>query len=304
MSRRGRTMVGVVGLLAVMVVPAPARAALRYAVYPLGSLALEPQELARVERALVAGLAVVPEARVLERKAVERMLTERRNTRLALCEGDLPCLAAVGKALGVDRVIAGEAGGLGGSGFVLYLRVVEAASGKEVASMSAVLKGDDRGLRASAREAAFRLIAPERYLGRLSIKADVPGASVYIDGQRVATLPSPPLPLAVGPHALRLSHEAYRDFMRFVDIEFDKTTEISAGMTAFPVISEQMRARGVRDPVPGGGNEVEDGRAWYRRWWAVTAFGVVLAAATTAIVIGAADRIDADYRVKVGPPPR
>jgi len=302
MSARIRGLGGMMLTLA-LAWSAPAGATTRYALYPLGSLALEPQELGRVERALVAALAVVPDTRVLERKAVERVLNERKNARLALCEGDLPCLVAVGRALGVERIITGEAGGLGSSGFVLYLRVVDVSSGKELAATSAVLKGDDRGLRGSAREAAFRLIAPERYVGRLAIKAEVQGAAVYIDGQRMATLPAPPLALSVGPHALRVSHEAYRDVMRFVDIEFDKTTDIAAELTAFPVISEQMRARGLRDPVPGGG-ELEDGRAWYRRWWAVAAFGVVVAAATSAIVIGSVDRIEADYRVKVGPPPR
>src|SRR5207248_9082842 len=39
-----------------------AHATTRYALYPLGSLALEREELARVERAVVAALAVVPDA--------------------------------------------------------------------------------------------------------------------------------------------------------------------------------------------------------------------------------------------------
>src|SRR5215471_1457316 len=106
-----------------------ARAAARhYVLYPLGNLALGPPELARVERALMAALAVVPDVRMLDRKALDHALAERRNARLALCEGDRDCLAQVGRALGVERVIAGEVGGLGASGFVLYLRVVDVAS--------------------------------------------------------------------------------------------------------------------------------------------------------------------------------
>jgi hypothetical protein len=278
-----------------------ARAATRYALYPLGTLALAREEVAKVERALVAALAVVPDARVAPRSAVERVLGDKKNARLALCEGDLACLAQVGKAVGVDRVIAGEAGGLA-QGFVVYLRVIDVASGREIGSASVVLKGDERGLRASAREAAFKLLAPDQYVGKLLVRADAPGAMLYIDGQRVAQLPSAAVTIPVGTHAMRLSHEAYRDFLRFVDVEFDRTTEIDANMSAFPVVSDRMRAQQQATHGGPGEGEVEDGRAWYRRWWAVTAFGVIVAGITTAVVANTVDRIDADYRTHVGPP--
>src|SRR5262249_6944452 len=160
----------------------------------------------------------------------ERVLADRKNARLALCEGDLACLASVGKAVGVDRVITGEAGGLA-QGFVVYLRVVEVSSGREIASTSMVLKGDGRGVRGAAREAAFKLLVPEQYTGKLLVRADAPGAMLYVDGQRVARLPSAAVTIPVGTHALRLSHDSYRDFLRFVDVEFDKTTEIDANLS-------------------------------------------------------------------------
>ena len=276
-----------------------ANAATRYALYPLGTLALAKEEVAKVERALVAALAVVPDARVSPRSAVEKVLSDRKNARLALCEGDLACLAQVGKAVGVDRVIAGEAGGLA-QGFVVYLRVVEVSTGREVASASVVLKGDERGLRASAREAAFKLLAPEKYVGRLQVRADAPGAMLYVDGERLAQLPSGPVTLPVGQHALRLSHEAYRDFLRFVDVEFDRTTDVEANMSAFPVVSDRMRAQ--QHAAANPTDDVEDGRVWYRKWWAVTAFGVIVLGLTTGIVIGTVDRLDADYRTHIGPP--
>jgi hypothetical protein len=297
--RRGRGTLAALLLLGGLFRTTAAAASTRYALYPLGGLALGPAEVARVERALVAALAVVPDVRMVERKAVERALAERRHARLALCEGELPCLAAVGKTLGVERVVAGDAGGLG-SGFVVYLRVVDVGSGREVASASAVLRGDDRGLFASARAAAFRLLAPDRYQGRLAVNADVPGAQLFVDGQRVARLPAPPVSLPVGQHAVRVTHEAYRDFLHFVDVQFDRTTEVTANLTLFPVVSDHMRKAGDAGPV----GEVEEGRAWYRRWWAVAAFGVIVAGATTALVAATVDRVDADYRTHVAPPAR
>src|SRR5262249_24421610 len=153
-----------------------------------------------------------------------------------------------GKAIGVDRVIAGEAGGLA-QGFVVYLRVVEVGSGRETASASVVLKGDERGLRASAREAAFKLLAPEKYVGRLIVRGGAPGAMLYPEGQGVPQLRSAAVTIPVGTHAMRLSHDAYRDFLRFVDVEFDKTTEIEANMSQFPVVSDKMHAA---NPGSGG----------------------------------------------------
>jgi hypothetical protein len=283
-------------LVLVSVAPRPAQAALRYALYPLGSLALEPQDLLRVERALVAGLAVVPETRVIERKAVDRVLSERKGAHLALCEGDLACLVAVGKALGVDRIITGEAGGLA-AGYVVYLRLVDVRAAKEMRAASATLRSDERGLRASAREAAFRLIAPERHVGWLAVRADVTGATVFVDGRPVARTPAPSTELAVGTHALRVSHDAYRDFLRFIDIGFEQTTEVEAGLTAFPVIADELRARGQGARDPG-----EDGRTWYRRWWAVTAFGLIVAGATAGLIVGTVDRVGSDYHAVVSRP--
>ena len=126
-------------------------------------------------------------------------------------------------------------------------------------------------------------------------KIDVAKATVYIDGRKVAWSSDKPLTLSVGTHALRVTHEEYRDFVRFVDVKFDETTAIDANLTAFPVVTDEMRQK--NRPAPVG---PVDARPWYREWWAIAGFGVVVV--TTAVIVGYAigGGIDADDEVTVG----
>ena len=104
---------------------------------------------------------------------------------------------------------------------------------------------------------------PDRHLGTLNLKVDVPGAVVQIDGRRPAST-SGPFELAVGTHALRVTHPAYRDFLRFVDIEFDRPLSIDVALSAYPLAEGEMTEK-LRKKV---GPKVK--RPWWQSWWAIT----------------------------------
>src|SRR5262249_26373197 len=131
--------------------------------------------------------------------------------------------------------------------------------------------------------------------GRLSVQGGAVGAVLYVDGRRAADLPAAPLPLGVGTHAVRVSHPAYRDVLRFVDIEFDRTSTIDANPLALPVVEGELRAHG----ADGGARPAGSGTPWYRRWWAVSAMGAVVLGASCAIVAASVGE-DADLRARVG----
>ena len=104
------------------------------------------------------------------------------------------------------------------------------------------------------------------------------------------------LPVTVGTHALRVTQESYRDYVRFVRIEFEQQTEIDIELDPVPVASRRMnlakRVRVLRDrELP-----------WHRRWWALAGFGVGIAAATTVIVALIPRGVDADREVAVSRP--
>jgi hypothetical protein len=113
-------------------------------------------------------------------------------------------------------------------------------------------------------------------VGRLSIQANVAGATVTLDGEAVGATPLPDAPLEVTPgrHALSVAAEGYRTFRQEIDVPLSGDTRVEARL------DEQVRVVRVaaaerRVPV-------------YRRWWLWTAVGVVVAAGVvTGAVLGA-----------------
>ena len=124
----------------------------------------------------------------------------------------------------------------------------------------------------------------------------MPNAWIYLDGKRVGRSPAPRLTdLAVGPHALRVTHEAYRDFVHFVSVGFGETATVEVKLTAYPVRAEQMRLVEYTDRTL-----TDRELPWYRRWWALTTFGAVLlagGATTAALLFGRVSHHDAQLTV-------
>jgi hypothetical protein len=181
---------------------------------------------------------------------------------------------------------------------MVYLRLFD-RNGEQVRAVSGVLDPRRSGLRRAAQILAHRLLVPKRYTGDLRVEVDVPNAWIYLDGRRVARSESGHLPgIPVGTHALRVTHEAYRDFVRFVEIEFKEETRVKVELSAYPVKAEEMRLT----DEDQGRTLTDDELPWYRRWWAVAAFGgVIFAAATTTAALLIKGTVDRDQELVVRP---
>jgi hypothetical protein len=271
--------------------PSPAR---RVVVAPLSALGAEDTSPAarRLQGELEQALAAIGQTLVLDSQAALAEIKKARRPDLRICDGDVKCLADLGRLVGADLVVAGQAGGLGDVQIV-YLQLVDVRRARGVRATTLEV-GDAAG--GGPRGAATRLLAPDQYLGTMTLVVDAPGATIYVDGKRVARSGATPrepvaIPLAVGTHALRVTHPEYRDFVRFVDVAFQDDARIEVPLQQFPVIETEVAGRG--RPATGV-THVDPPAPWYRTWWAVAAFsGVVLvaAAATTAVI---ADGVDAD----------
>ena len=186
---------------------------------------------------------------------------------------------AFGKETGANRAVAVEATPLG-DGIVVYLQALEVPSGHAIASTTVSLGGGSApaaGDRDAMRGALVRILDPRHYTGRLQVRLDVQGAVVQIDG-RPAQAGVTELP--VGTHALRVTHPAYHDFLRFLEIEFDKTTAVDVNMAAYPLAEGEMTERQRRGGPPIARREVP----WWRSWWALTLAGVALTGVTIGVV--------------------
>ncbi len=256
----------------------PAYAGRTGIVAPFNALGITNKEAEKVQRWVVASLISVPHFKWLSASRLHKILNQPQ---FQGCLERSQCIGHLVKRLGGDFVVMGDIGSLG-DGFVIYLKLVSSNS-KEIRSISGVLDPSKPGLRNAGQALAYQLLAPEKYVGILNVKVDVPNAWIYLNGQRLAQSPSGRLEdIAVGTHALRVTHPNYRDFVRFVEVKFKSETAVEASLSAFPINASEMKLL----THPSEGPLQNDELPWYRRWWAVTTFaGVVIAATTTTFAI-------------------
>lgn len=172
-------------------------------------------------------------------------------------------------------------------GAVVYLTVVEPDG--HVRGSTSVVAGKLDELPRLLRGGLQQIIDPARYTGRLELKVDVKGAEAEVDGR---SLPLGIAELSVGTHALRVTHPAYHDWVRFVDIAFDRTRTETVALAMFPLTHGEMADKRKR-----GAPLAALAAPWYRSWWALTVGGVVLAGVTTGIVFGTRAGLNHDHDV-------
>jgi len=223
------------------------------------------------ELGLLAG-DVVPSARTLQR--------QHRSARLRSCQGHDACLARIGRTLNARYIIAGNLASLGRH-YVVTLKMVDCRTGRAIRRISQPLSGQRAQLIDAMRFAAYTMLAPGRVLGSLQIMADHPGAHVFVDGRTVGKTPlrSALTGLKVGSHTLKVTHPAYLDFIRKVNVRFQKTTIIKIHL---------VRPKINRVVLPDGPVTKDHPIPFYSKWWFWTAVSVAAVAvgATVGWAIG------------------
>jgi hypothetical protein len=215
-------------------------------------------------------------------RRVKAALRRARKPQLESCEGDTGCLAEMGRAVGARWVVAVEVSGLGDVQ-LLHLKLVDSRRARVIRSTTSEVIGG-----AIEPGALVRLLTPRRYRGELALAINAAGAQVFVDGRRLATAPlSAPLELPVGPHALRITHPEYRDYVRFVDIAYGERVDLGVDMAPLSVVQSEVTATGGR---PGGDRD----RPWYGRWYVVAGVGAAVLAGSIAVWALTADGLDFD----------
>jgi hypothetical protein len=256
----------------------------RVVVAPLATLGAESSsaEVRAAQKLVERGLASLATVDVIAQPAMLDAVKRARRPELRACDGEAACLADLGQLLGATYAVYGEVGGLGRAQ-VVYLKLVDARARSEV--RSTVLELGEQAPEAEARAAATRLLDPARYIGRVRLDTNVRGASIFVDGHLVARSPARPLQMAVGSHALRVTHPEYRDFVRFVEVEFGATQRIAVDLQHYQAVAGDIR-RTAR-PIPVGPDRGVEPTPWYRRWYTIAGGGVLLLV-SSAVVVGVA----------------
>jgi hypothetical protein len=278
---------------ALLAAPAAARAERVVAIAPLSTLGAEDTSAGtrKLTGEIEAAVAALPGTRVVRAQQVSDAIKRAKKPQLRACEGDAACLAELAGLVGAQIVISGEVGGLGESR-VVYLAATE--NGKELRSTTLAVGGarDDGG---GPDGAAVRLLDPDGYRGTLRFAIDVTGATVYANGSKAQLSPRGELALPVGTHAVRVTHPEYHDFVRFIDAEFGKTTDVAVGLQQYPILRHDVPGK----PINRDRLEYLDPPVW-RRWYVVGPAAVGLAILTGVVVGYAAHDFPAGDCRKLG----
>lgn len=199
--------------------PAPARAAV--ALLPLRALGVPPDVQGALQETLRNEIGALPEAALVAPEPLLAALAADPE-----CESRLACLAATARKTGAAQLIVGTASQLGDA-FLIDLKLVDAASARELRRATHPLTGSRDGLIETLRAAAVELLAPGRYAGALRIEvAGGAGAEVFVDGRPVgrAPLQAPVEALSPGQHTVRVA--GLRDQSTFAEVRFGKVSSV------------------------------------------------------------------------------
>ncbi len=245
------------------------------AVLSLEPLGMDPEPVKRLESLFRMELQRLSGTPLPTARQIQRAI--RRNRRLRRCSGDNRCLAAIGRKLRVEIVVAGNVAQLGDS-YLVNIKAVDVRSRRLLRRIEEPLRGNPDELINRVRVAAYSLLLPKQLVGGIMILTDLKGAKVEVDGKKVATTPlTKPLgPLARGDHKVVIRAKGYHPFEEKVKVRFQKTTRVLVRLNPIapkvplvPLIKTQPIFK--KRPAK---------KAWYNKTW------FYIAAGATAVLVG------------------
>jgi TolB-like protein len=239
----------------------PAGSKTSLAVLDLGARGVSDDVAANLTQVLSAELKRIEGTTVVSREDIAAMM-QLQETKLRVGCDDMECLAEIGGALGVDRIVAGSVGKLAQS-YVVSLRLISARASRVENLVTESYSGAEDQLIRAVKRAGRKLLGLESDgVGALSVTASEQGAQVLVDGVARGTLPMPPVKgLAPGLHGVMLLKGGFHDWSSDVYVDSDETTVVWADLVARPV-------------------------RWYRQWWVwALAGGASTVLATSAILV-------------------
>ncbi len=271
-------LVALAGVVVFGAAASPAWADRVVALVPLSTLGTEDTSAAskKLTAQIEAALAALPATKVIPAAKVADAIKKSKKPQLKACERVPACLSELGKLVGAEIVVDGEIGGLGESQ-VVYLGATEVATARELRSTTLAVGGATKDGGAGA--AAVRLLEPDRYRGTVRFTIDVSGATIYVNGSRIALTAARDISLPVGTQAIRVTHPEYHDFVRFIDVTYGTTADIAVSMKQYPIIRHDIHGR----PINSDRIQYTEPPVW-RRWYVVFPSAVALAIVTGIIV--------------------
>lgn len=259
-----RIVTSVVGNMIQSSAPAPAfhlpkGKKLAFAVFDLKPTGLSPETAQNLTQVLSAEVRGVEGASVISREDISTML-KFSATKMELGCTDDGCMAEIGGALGVDRLITGDVGKLGNA-FVISLRLLDVRRGSVENRATETYEGDEEQLLRAVRHAARSLLGLlQTGKGQVAVTASQTAATVFVDQEKRGQAPTLIKGLAAGKHEVRVEQPRFFDWQGSVYVDAAETTSVWAQLNERP-------------------------QRWYQKWWVWSAGGVAVAGAVVAAIV-------------------
>ncbi|NOZ86895.1 MAG: PEGA domain-containing protein [Deltaproteobacteria bacterium] len=152
---------------------------------------------------------------VLSMTDIERLLAFEGEKQKLGCESDVSCLAELGGALGVDKLLTGSVGKIG-STYQVTLKLLDIVRADVLDRRTETVKGDESNLIDAVRLMTTVMLAGAGSgKGMLSLVVSVPGAAIMVDHRSVGYAPlSKPIELAPGKHRVTVQAPGYEPFAK------------------------------------------------------------------------------------------
>lgn len=151
------------------------------------------------------------------------------------CGRDATCLAQAGLYTRAHAVMDVYVTSLGGE-FTISMRLLDSTNGNELGRVAEPLPEEEQARFLLIHRMVVQLLAPETYVGDLTVQVAQDGAEIYLDDTLLGLSPmAKPASYRAGVHILRVSKEGYTDVNRFVEIAMNRATTLTVDLSATTV---------------------------------------------------------------------
>ncbi|MBN2495115.1 MAG: PEGA domain-containing protein [Deltaproteobacteria bacterium] len=261
----------------------------RIAFWRLKSMGVDDATAGRLEIMLRAEAGQVRGFALQARERTDALLAGK--AQLLRCGGESRCLCEIGRALEVDKLVTGVIGALGDD-YTFDLKMIDVASCREERRINEALSGREDLLIGAIRKALYKLVAPEQYVGSLSVELPMEGAAVKLDGADVGVtpLPGPIAGLTPGVHKLQIAKQGFSSFQEDVSVRFAQMTRVKVDLVKSVLVGlsyeEEQEPGEQPQALPGTRSAVPERETSTMRILAWTFGGLALASAAAAGILG------------------
>lgn len=225
-----------------------------------------PEQVSAAEKAVRTFFETQRGRLLMDGLTMDSLLLVEGNEKYLRCGTGPACLAGLGEAAGVPRVITGEVSVQGGR---TRVRLVLVDVNKQKVVIQTFVENAGVPSKTQLEELSLAMFEPEHYRGGIELSCAVAGATVLFDGEKVGVTPlvGPLGNLPAGPHRIEVKKDGHQTFSRDIQVPVGSTRTLVA------LLPEQAFLK-KEGPVP-----------FQKSWIFWTAAGIGVASLATAVVL-------------------